>query len=409
MENKNEFESMLRNLVALEESRLAQKDDSEFVSSEKEVLKQIREAQDRLKIDPSLFTGVADNIFTYEDPILALAAYMKDNASEFTSEVYAARGDGEELRNASWWPWAKTLIHAWLTRGDRSYVLLGGRTPTETVVFDKDELRLAVTGDAGYKGTAQQNVLRMIKSRHSKDEFDLLIHLGDIYFAGSGNEMLKNFLGPFMSVGPRVFTLLGNHDLYLGAEPYNDALNILHQPGRFFCIENEYWRIACLDTSLAAERFLRNEGLLDTAQLTWLYKLIDEAGGKGIILMSHHPVVSGWGSISAKLKHQLAPAIDSGAIFAWYWGHEHGCATYEKADCGFYGACVGNGAFSELWKAPSREPSPSWHATSRCKCYSTESDFWPHGYLELSLHPTEMHEIYHLEGDQTFKRILRRN
>jgi hypothetical protein len=406
MEN-TEFERMLADLVAIEESRLAHKDNSDVVSSEREVLQQIREAQERLSNDPSLFSRVTEDIFTYDDPILALAAYVQNNASEFTSEVYAA-GEGKELRNASWWPWAKTLIHAFLSRGDRSFVLLGGRTPTETVVLDKHVLSLAITGDAGYKGTAQEHVLRMIKSRHNKEQFDLLIHLGDIYFAGSGNEMLKNFLSPFMSVGPRVFTLLGNHDLYLGAEPYNDALNVLHQPGRFFCIENKYWRIACLDTSLAAERLLRNEGLLDPAQVTWLYKLIDEADGKGIILMSHHPVISGWGSISPRLKSQLAPAIDSGAIFAWYWGHEHCCATYDKANCGFYGACVGNGAFTEVWKAPNREPLPNWHAPGRCECYSAPSEFWPHGYLELNLSPTEVEEIYHLEDGQTFKRILSR-
>lgn len=400
MKKREAFENDLKDFVAKDSENISQRPKSDFVLSETEVLRQIRKAQQRLAKDPSLFSGNPDDVFTYEDPILALAAYFENSAKDFSSSIYSADGSGDELQNASWWPWAKTAVHAWLARGDRSYVLLGGRTPTDTVRFDKDHLRIAVAGDAGYRGLAQTNVLRTIRERHREATFDLLLHLGDVYFAGSGNEMLRNFLSPFMSVGPKVLTLLGNHDLYFGAEPFNDALNILHQPGRFFCIENQYWRIACLDTALAAERLLRNEGLLDPAQVTWLYDLIDNAGDKGIILMSHHPIISGWGSTSPKLKNQLASAVKKGKIFAWYWGHEHGCATYEKPDCGFYGACSGNGAFYEYWTAPSKEPSPSWHAKGRCQCDSEDSKFWPHGYLELDLQPRRIVETYHLENEE---------
>ncbi len=214
--------------------------------------------------------------------------------------------------------------------------------------------------------------------------------------------MLTNFLGPYMDIGPPVLTLLGNHDLYFGAEAYAEALKVLKQPGRYFVIENTHWRIACLDTALAAERLLRNEGLLDPGQLSWLDELV--ADEKPLILMSHHFVVSGWGTISNGLKQQLSKRLKN--VFAWYWGHEHSCATYDKKDVGFYGACVGNGAFLEVWREPSRSPIPTWHAMGRCNCYDGRAKFWPHGYLELELHPEKIIENYHLEVGETHSRIL---
>jgi len=372
------------------------------------VIKEINKACKRLAKNPSLFSGDPDRIFTYDDPILALAAYFENNAEAFGGDIAAAGVSGEDLQRASWWPWAKTAIHAWLSRGDQSFVILGGRTPTETIKFDKDRLRLAVVGDGGYKGVAQENVLRMITTRHQEVPFDLLIHLGDTYFAASAAEMLRNFLSPFMATGLRVLTLLGNHDLYFGAEPFNDALNILAQPGRYFCIENNYWRIACLDSALASERILRHQGLLDEGQLKWLYRLISDSGQRNVVIMSHHPIVSGWSAGSLSLKAQLRHALKAGRVVSCYWGHEHMCATYEKSSCGFYGACVGNGAFNEIWTRPSQRPRPSWYAKGRCECYGKRSPFWPHGYLELDLRQDAILETYHLENGRERTRRLRR-
>lgn len=77
----------------------------------------------------------------------------------------------------------------------------------------------------------------MILERHRDDPFEFAIHLGDVYFAGDVNEMALNFLNPFSKLtrsGMRLFTLVGNHDLYYGGTSFIFAMNMLEQPGIFF-------------------------------------------------------------------------------------------------------------------------------------------------------------------------------
>lgn len=380
--------------------------DSDSEISEAVIQDELCKAWARLEQNPSLFCGDPDGVFTYDDPVLAIMAYLDQANSLMASVVGIAGATGEELRNATLWNWAKVAVHAWLSKGDGSYQTLAGMTPFEPITINQDVVRIAVIGDAGFQGHTQAQVINSIREHHRVAPFDLLIHLGDIYFAGSGGEMLHNFLAPFRSAGPRVLTLVGNHDLYFGGEAFADTLKDLQQPGRYFCVETPHWRVACLDTALDARELLRNTGSLDEGQQAWLGKLLEADDDKGTILMSHHYIVSGWEEPSVELRHQLAPHLKK--IFAWYWGHEHGCATYDKKAEGFYGACVGNGAFLEVWKKPKREPLPDWYAGGRCSCYSQQSKFWQHGYLELELQSEQIIETYHLENGDSHERRLKR-
>jgi hypothetical protein len=374
--------------------------------SDETVLQELRRAKAILKKDPSLFSGDPKGLFTYEDPILANIAYVCQSYLLKPSVVKLAGEEKRAISKRNYWEWAKTGIKLWLSRNDKSYQTLMGMTPRESIKIEKDVIRIAVTGDAGFKGLAQKNVLDSIKERHRENPFDLLIHLGDVYFAGNNKEFFENLLAPLQRVGPTVLTLIGNHDLYFGGEAFLNALDVLRQPGRYFCIENPHWRVACLDTALPAETLRRNSGRLDKGQLTWLEEHLASGDGRETILMSHHYIVSGWETPSDDLKRQLASHLNK--IFAWYWGHEHSCAIYDKKAAGFYGACIGNGAFLETWKTPSREPLPKWYAKGKCSCYQDSSEFWPHGYLELELQPKRIVEKYHLEGGKPHRRILKR-
>lgn len=415
MNKKEEFEALLGYIANLpvsfaggKSSRPSGANKSRHYEdiSEEDILKELRRAKTRQKKNPSLFCGDPEGFFTYDDPVLAIAAYLYQSHLLMSSVIGIAGERGEDLRNESYWNWAKTAVHIWLSRNDESYKTLMGMTPHETIEIDKDVVRLAVTGDAGFQGQAQSNVIYSIRDKHRSVPFDLLIHLGDIYFAGHGAEFLRHFLAPFRSAGPRVLTLVGNHDLYFGGEAFINALKDLQQPGRYFCVETPHWRVLCLDTALPAETLRRNSGLLDEGQMIWLDKQLEKGDGKKMILMSHHYIVSGWGNSSDRLKRQLGSRLNK--IFAWYWGHEHGCVTYDKKSAGFHGACIGNGAFLEVWKPPSRSPSPEWYATGRCSCYREQSEFWPHGYLELELQPQKIIENYHLENEEFYQRILER-
>lgn len=383
---------------------------SSRVISEEELTHKIQEAVRRLEKDQSLFCGDPKGIFTYDDPILAVGAYCFIEAKKYASLIANAGGDGQELQDSNFWKWARVGIRAVLSHKDRSYNELAAMIPTNSITLDKQIVRIAVVGDAGYQCQAQANVIHEISLKHRDNPFDLLIHLGDIYFAGSGKEMLVNFLGPFNTIGPRVFTIPGNHDLYFGAEAFIEAINVLRQPGRFFCIETPNWKILGLDTSLPSQKIFRNEGRLDRKQLQWLNDLLIKKDDKKAILMSHHYVVSGWEKVSVGLKRQLKNYLmGDSQVFAWYWGHEHSCATYEKDKLGFYGACVGNGAFLEKYKTPTQQIKPSWYANKRCSCYEDKTNFWPHGYLELELQPEKLVEQYHLENGESHTRILLTN
>jgi hypothetical protein len=83
---------------------------------------------------------------------------------------------------------------AWWNRGNQAYVDLAGRTPTRPVGLPGDTVRLAVVGDAGYAGLAQDRVLTRMWQRHLQAPFHMVIHLGDTYFAGSAGEFNIHFL-----------------------------------------------------------------------------------------------------------------------------------------------------------------------------------------------------------------------
>jgi hypothetical protein len=226
--------------------------------------------------------------------------------------------------------------------------------------------------------------------------------------------MYLNFVSPFgvfRNTGARLLTLCGNHDLYYHPEGFAAVVHDLGQPGRFFAVEAPRWRLACLDTSLAAEDFRRNAGKLDDKQLDWLKDLLELQDGKNLLLLSHHSILSAWEqNPSPDLAEQLRERVP-GKVFAWYWGHEHICATYDRAHNGFDGACVGNGVFLEKWTAARiirpGYAAPSWYDDGRCTCYRPDGPhFWRHGYLELELQPDHLVETYHLEGGATHRRRL---
>jgi 3',5'-cyclic AMP phosphodiesterase CpdA len=253
-------------------------------------------------------------------------------------------------------------------------------------------------------------VLAAILQKHRERPFDYVVHLGDTYFGGGSSEVLENFLVPFNcfrkeQVPAKVVSLCGNHDLYYGPAGYLAALEMFQQPARFFLVQTPHWRLAFLDTSLAAYSF-RNHGKLDKTQLDWLKGILREEDPRPLVLLSHHYLVSAWGSTSPQLEAQLRDDI-RGKVFAWYWGHEHRMVAYERDPWTFYGACVGNGVFPEAYSEPKHSRYKiAWYPKSRCRCEG-RSDNWPHGYLEVELRPKgQLWECYHMEGEQPWERTL---
>ena len=385
--------------------------DADSMITEVDAEQELRAAVARLQANPGILSGDPDGLFSYDDPVLTAALMFAGHAAVAESEIVEAALPGEELRNGITARWMIVGIRAFFKRHDRSLVDLAAFVPArpEPLAPQRETVRLAIVGDAGYRGQAQRRVLQSIAHAHARQPFDAIVHLGDVYFAADAEAMFEHFLTPFMRLqrqGARLFTLCGNHDLYYGGGPYLKTLGIIGQPGRYFLLKSKHWRIACLDTSLAAPGVGRLQGKLDAVQLEWLEDVVAANDPRPLILMSHHFTISAWRDVSEPLKEQLDNLV-RGKVLAWYWGHEHRAVRYDQTPHGFYGACVGNGSFIEKLDKPHGEPTPTWYGESACDCFGRANEYWPHGFVELELRPDELVERFVLENGSSPARRIR--
>lgn len=338
----------------------------------------------------------------FEDHVLQVAWEIASRG-----DFHGTAGEGDELdyNVVHWIPLVLSLVRG---KFARTSAVLEPRHPHRDIELALP-LRLAIFGDAGYRGLAQRAVLHMVETRHRTHAFDALIHLGDTYHGGSEAEMLRHLVAPLLECQhklgrtkrPALFSLCGNHDVYAGPDGYLGVLDAFDQPGRYFAIEAGPYRIACLDTTLA-DLGMRRHGKLDDAQLAWLRT--KQSDGKRLIVLTHHVPRSAWQSASIELRDQL---IGMPGLVAWYWGHEHRSVAFERD--GFYGGCVGNGAFLENRTACPDPRGVAWYPRrAACTCFHTRgARHWPHGYLELELSDAEIRESWHVEGGDNFTRELR--
>jgi hypothetical protein len=168
------------------------------LEGEAQAVSALLDAAKRLEKNPSLFSGDPNSVFTYEDPILAVAALWGRSADVFEQHLLSSASaiEGSNLRKRSVWKWIVTGVRAWFSRHDHARLLLAGKTPTKVISTQKTEVHIAILRDAGFKGAAQDAVVRLMKDQHNKTPFDFVIHLGDVYFAAGPQEMLESLLVP---------------------------------------------------------------------------------------------------------------------------------------------------------------------------------------------------------------------
>ena len=84
---------------------------------------------------------------------------------------------------------------------------------------------IALIGDWGTGEPLAKNLLNEVKKLNP----DVVIHLGDIYYSGTKDEVRVNFLDVCRTVfgqSSPVFTLCGNHDMYSGGEGLSFAKSL---------------------------------------------------------------------------------------------------------------------------------------------------------------------------------------
>ncbi len=247
----------------------------------------------------------------------------------------------------------------------------GGReAPKESTAYrngmiEMEGSTIALAGDWGsgtYSAYKVGDRIRTLKP-------DYTIHLGDVYYSGTGSEFDDYFLadGAWPRGKKGTFALNGNHEMYSGGRAYFSALkqkpltylikgqNSVHQPQDFsyFCLQNKYWRILAIDTGYFAKSFPILE-LFDTyliklhiAIRTWLEEVVfkDPSDSRPVILLSHHEWFSAFDSEYKRMGKQIQPYLDR--VLLWFWGHEHRFSGYAPFGFGdgpkVRARCIGHG------------------------------------------------------------------
>jgi hypothetical protein len=118
--------------------------------------------------------------------------------------------------------------------------------PKQNVVVDLGaKSRIAIIGDWGTGDDVSRNVLTVAKLKP-----EILLHLGDVYYAGTESEAKANFLDICQLFLPNIplYTLCGNHDMYSGGGGYYWLLDQIGQKASCFCLENDNWLFLAMDT-----------------------------------------------------------------------------------------------------------------------------------------------------------------
>lgn len=216
------------------------------------------------------------------------------------------------------------------------------------------QAKVAIVGDWGTGQDAAKLVLRQIASKKP----DIVIHLGDIYYAGTQFEVENYFLQPWKQIlnlpASQIvtFSLAGNHDMYSGGVPYYQMIQTeFNQPASYFCLRNANWQFVGLDTGYHDHNPAGGgDGAtyLQDTEVTWLTDKVNNAGSRNTVLLSHHQLFTAYDNIdnneiNMRLYSQVAPLLPKLAL--WIWGHEHDFVPYDAYKGLARSCCLGHGAF----------------------------------------------------------------
>ena len=241
--------------------------------------------------------------------------------------------------------WRKIVPEPWKTPPDKPEPIGNGR-----------RLRLAMMADWG-TGLYGAPVCAQSVEADSR-AFDLVLHLGDIYYSGTQSEVHARFLDKWPKRPEALHRACnGNHEMYTGGEGYfRVLLPAFKQPSSYFAFQNDFWVLVGLDSAYADHDLAGD-------QAAWLERIVQAAGDRRVVLFSHHQPYSLFDSQGPKLVKKLGALLPHKKIFAWYWGHEHRCVLFDPHPAwGTLGRCIGHGGYPYFRDDLSAYPAdgPGW-------------------------------------------------
>jgi len=288
----------------------------------------------------------------------------------------------------------KHAFEAYPDAGDR------GHYDLSSLLAPDGSIRLALAGDWG-TGT---DVAQQVADSMVRNNPEITIHLGDIYYVGTTPEVEQNCLGAdtpnykgvvWRKGSKGSFAMNGNHEMYSGGSGYFDDflphLGIAtsrdqRQLRSYFCLETARWRILAVDTGYNSDT-LSGDCHLEQILLDWLKTVIDPVRNrKPTIVLSHHQWFSGFGNGDyPKPATQIAPFFPTQEI-VWLWGHEHRLAIYYKykdphSHLTAHGRCIGHAGM------PIELPDPKYpngDRAQRVEYWDGLTDLHPNRFRKLS-------------------------
>jgi len=273
---------------------------------------------------------------------------------------------------------------------------------------------VALIGDFGTGLYGAKPIAESIAS--DRDGYDLLLHLGDVYYSGLGPEVESRYLEVLKDVKvAKRRALSGNHEMYTGGHGYFATLLPAYgQATSCFAMQNDNWLLVGLDTAYK-QAFGGQEGVIDDPQVQWLGPILRQAGDRKVVLFTHHqPFTLLDNNHGGNLLAALSEFLETGRIVAWYWGHEHRCVRHDPhPKYKFQGRCVGHGGFPQKrvdlgnapestdfgsqWRylpSPSNSDTPGGWVLDTANVYiaGLETAFGPHGFMRLEFNGDQLTE-----------------
>lgn len=362
--------------------------------SRAEALVQISEAMamlERAQHDPGVFTA-PDNATT-----ALVQTFLARKSSQEKKVVSTDVGLEAKFDSGDIFGWAGSLLDH--IKGVRKH---GFIDHAEAPVTVKNKFRVALLSDWG---TGLYGAPVCSKSIVEDGKFDLLLHLGDVYYSGDKDEVEERFLKFWPRVPSAMNRALNaNHEMYSGGHGYFDLmLPAFGQPSSYFALQNEHWILAGLDTGYS-------EHELHGGQVAWLHDIVKNAGDRRVVLFSHHQPFSLYEAQGRKLVKQLGTLLDERRIHAWYWGHEHRCVVHDPhPQWGLLGRCVGHSGFpyfrddfAEPLSEPGWQQVPAKNLVPGARVLDGPNryvekrpqKYGPNGYVVLEFDDRDMRELY---------------
>jgi 3',5'-cyclic AMP phosphodiesterase CpdA len=297
----------------------------------------------------------------------------------------------------------RPVYHNWKEEGK-------GNIDYSTIVWRlREKGRVAIISDWG---TGYSDAIAVLRAAVAFDP-DAIIHLGDIYFAGTEGECRLKVLNPVKRWARRddgrpipFFNLAGNHDYYSGGGGFHWLLGQLNegetaQPASYFTLrsEDDGWQFLAMDTGFDSRHdviYSHQFGAVPQPdEIEWLHHKLETFPGR-THLLSHHQAWSNHAEFggdeddrvppfdAVNKRHLAVEEPNREKITGRFSGHQHNLMVY-KPFMGLNARCVGHSARPVRYRGEEIEKSYRYAINAAHLDRRPNSSWLNHGFEIIDL------------------------